>query len=73
MKKVCARWVARQLTGKRRRNCFDLFAMKLYYVNSDGYYSLIHVVDLILLLATTTGSGYSQILSVTENSGVKVN
>ena len=73
MKKVCARWVARPLIGKRRQNCFDLGAMKLYYVNSDGYYSLIHVADQILLLATSTGSGYSQILSVAENSGVKVN
>ena len=33
MKKVCASWVARPLTGKRRQNCFDLCAMKLYYVN----------------------------------------
>ena len=33
MKKVCARWVARPLAGKRRQNCFDLCAMKLYYVN----------------------------------------
>ena len=47
--------------------------MKLYYVNCDGYYSLIHVVDQILLLAASTGSGYSQIISVAENSGVKVN
>ena len=76
MKKVCARWVPRPLTGKRRQNCLDLCVMKLnqlYYVNWNGYYSLIPIVDQILLLATSTDSGFSQILSVAENLDVKVN